>query len=356
MSKNKNYSDIKLNPLPEREMEILGSITLERMTEMREKALKKFKDDIELPGFRKGNAPENLVAQKVGEVRLMEEATEMALSEEYPNILNEHNIDAIGRPEITITKLAPGNPLEFKIKTFLSPEVKLGDYKKIAKESVKEKTEVVATEKDVDEVIKTIRWNIAHEKIHAEAGGGKEHNHREIKDEDLPELDMNFVKMLGDFKDVDDFKSKIRENIKREKELKEKDKRRIAVIEKIIENSTIELPKIIIDGETEKMLAQFKDDVAKSGLTFEGYLEHIKKSEEDLKSEWKDTAIKRAKSQVILNTISKDEGINAKEEDIKREMEYILAHNKDADRFRVRMYVDTFLTNELVFKFLESQN
>ncbi|HEY0221038.1 MAG TPA: hypothetical protein VGC58_02335, partial [Candidatus Paceibacterota bacterium] len=172
----------------------------------------------------------------------------------------------------------------------------------------------------------------------------------------LPELDMNFVKMLGDFKDVDDFKSKIRENIKREKELKEKDKRRIAVIEKIIENSTIELPKIIIDGETEKMLAQFKDDVAKSGLTFEGYLEHIKKSEEDLKSEWKDTAIKRAKSQVILNTISKDEGINAKEEDIKREMEYILAHNKDADRFRVRMYVDTFLTNELVFKFLESQN
>ena len=126
-------------------------------------------------------------------------------------------------------------------------------------------------------------------------------------------------------------------------------------MEKIIEDSTIELPKIVIEGEMEKMLAQFKDDIAKSGIGYEDYLKHIKKTEEDLRLEWKDASVKRAKSQVILNTIAKEEAISPKEEDIKREMENILANYKEAERFRVRMYVETFLTNELVFQFLEKQ-
>jgi FKBP-type peptidyl-prolyl cis-trans isomerase (trigger factor) len=50
--------------------------------------------------------------------------------------------------------------------------------------------------------------------------------------------------MVGDFKSVDDFKSQIRENIGKEKELKEKDKRRAEILEKIIADSKIEMPKL----------------------------------------------------------------------------------------------------------------
>lgn len=355
-TKTKGFADIKLNPLPERELEIVGVITAERMSEMRSKALKKLRDDVELPGFRKGNAPEALVAQKVGEVRLLEEAAEMALQVEYPGILEEHNIDAIGRPEITITKLAPGNPLEFKIKTYLMPEVKLADYKKIASSALSvSPAEATATATEVDDVIKNIRWNIAHEKLHKDNPELNTHSHPEIKDEDLPELDENLLKLIGDFKTVDELKKKISENIQKEKEIKEKDKRRVAVIEGVIEKSKIDLPKIIIEGELDKMMAQFQDDIANSGLSIENYLKHIKKSIDDLKLEWRETAVKRAKSQVILNEIARAEGIQAPEEEIKKEMDHVLAHHKDADRFRVRMYVETFLVNELVFKFLEGQ-
>jgi trigger factor len=353
---NKNYKDIIVNSLPEREVEITGAITAERMSEMRDKALKKLKDDVEIPGFRKGNAPENLIAQKVGEVRLLEEAAELALQEEYPNILEENNVDAIGRPEITITKLAPGNPLEFKIKTYLMPEVKLADYKKIAKEhNKKELGDTKALDKEVEDVIKNIRWNIAHEKLHKDNPDLNTHSHPEIKDEDLPELDENLLKLIGDFKSVEDLKSKISENIQKEKEIKEKDKKRVGVMEEIIEKSTINLPKIIIEGELDKMMAQFQDDIAKSGLSIEDYLKHIKKTIDEIRGEWTETATKRAKSQVILNEISRAEGIQAPEEEVKKEMDHVLAHHKDADRFRVRMYVETFLTNELVFKFLENQ-
>src|SRR3989344_1175524 len=302
-------------------------------------------------------------------MRLLEEAAEIALSEEYPNILDEHKIDAIGRPEINITKIGVGSPLEFKIKTALMPEVKLVDYKKIAK--TQNKIEVKpqeVTDTEVENVIENIRQNIAHQKVHSESlnssegQGGKatattahDHNHRKIENSDLPEVNDEYAKMIGGFKDVAEMKEKIRENISAEKSLKEKDKKRTDILEEIMKDSKIDLPKIIVEGEMEKMLAQFRDDIGRSGITYEDYLKHIKKTEDDLKIEWKEIAIKRAKSQIILNTIAKNESLAAKEEDVKKEMENILAHHKDAERFRVRMYVETFLTNELVFQFLESQ-
>lgn len=72
-----------------------------------------------------------------------------------------------------------------------------------------------------------------------------------------------------------------------------------------------------------------------------------------MRKEWQPIADKRAKSQIILNNIAREQNITANEEEIKKEMENILSHHKDADRFRVRMFVETFLTNELVFQFLE---
>lgn len=356
----KAYKDIKLNPLPEREIEIIGTITAEKMSLMREKALKKLKDSVELPGFRKGNVPESLVAQKIGEGTLLEEAAEIALNEEYPNILDEHKLDPIGRPEITITKIGIGADMEFKIKTALMPVVELSDYKKIAsalasQTSASEALASTATDKEVDDVIENIRHNLAHEKVHAEAGGGEHHNHRKVEESDLPEVNDDFAKMMGSFENLEDMKKKIKENVAKEKALKEKDKKRVALLEKIMNESKMELPKIIIEGEMEKMMAQFKDDLARSGINYDDYLKHIKKTEDDLRAEWKETAVKRAKSQIILNNIAKEEGISAKEEDVKKEMEHILSHHKDADRFRVRMYVETFLTNELVFQFLEKQ-
>jgi FKBP-type peptidyl-prolyl cis-trans isomerase (trigger factor) len=349
----KHYADIKVTPLPEREIEVIGSITAEKMALMRGKALAKLKEGVEIQGFRKGNAPDALVAQKIGEGTLLEEAAEMALSEEYPNILDEHEIDAIGRPEIQITKIGIGSPMEFKIKTSLMPEVKLADYRKIAKKALDgEKKELAVTDAEMNEVIETVRKNIAHEELHRKHG--HDHKHGEIEAKDLPEINDEFVKSYGGFKNVEDFKAKIRENILIEKKLKEKDKARTEILEEIMDKSAISLPKIIVDGESEKMLAQFEDDVVKSGIPMEEYLKHIKKTREDLKNDWKDTAVKRAKSQVILNTIAKEEGIAPEEAEVKKEMENILSHYKDAERFRVRMYVETFLTNELVFKFLES--
>ncbi len=355
---SKKYTNLQVTKLPKQEVEMTAEISAKIMAEMREKAISKIKETIEIDGFRKGNAPENMIVARVGEMKILEEAGQIALETVYPDILEDEKIDAIGRPEVTITKIAPGNPMEFKVKTAVAPEVKLADYGKIAKgqklEARSLKLEV--TDKEIDEVILDIRRNVAHTRMHQQPGMSEhDHSHDDIKDEDLPEVDETFLKEIGGFPTVEALRAQIKEGVSREKETKAKDKRRTDIMGEIIKDSTLEIPQVIVDAEIEKMLAQFKDDIARSGVSYEEYLKHIKKSEEEVRKEWQGTAEKRAKAQLVLHHIAREEKIEPKEEDIKKEMEQILSHDKNLDRFRVRMFVDNFLTNELVFQFLENK-
>jgi FKBP-type peptidyl-prolyl cis-trans isomerase (trigger factor) len=349
---SKSYKNVQVTLEPKRRAVITGSIPAEIMALVRTEALAKIKAGVTIDGFRAGNAPETMVASKVGEMKVLEEAAEMALNQAYPEILQDEKVDAIGRPNITITKIGIGTDLEFKIETALAPVVELGDYKKTAEKIKLEKTEPV-TEEEIDAVILNLRKDVAHSKIHAAEGGVHTHDHPEIKDEDLPEVNDEFLKLLGGFKDVEDLRSKIRENMAKEKDMKAHDKRRTEIMEEIVKDAKIELPDIIIQAELEKMLGQFKDDVARANVNYEEYLGHIKKTEEDLKKEWMDIAEKRAKSQIALANIAREESLQPSDEEIKKEMDVILSREKDLDRFQVRMFVDNFLTNEMVFKFLE---
>lgn len=356
--KNKGYGNIKINDLKKSQVEIEGEITAEKFNEAREKALKKIGAEINVPGFRRGHIPESVIIDKIGETAILEEAAETALGEEYPNIIIANKIDAIGRPEISITKIAKGNPLGFKIKTYVLPKFTLPDYKEIAKKEMSKKTEKqTATDKEVEEVITELRRNKAHEKMHEHHGhedGEGGHGHGTIEEKDFPPADDAFAKSFG-FKDIADLKEKIKENISKEKEVKEKDRRRLEVLNKIIEKSEIEVPEIMIESEVEKMIARLKDDTARVGLKFEDYLKEIKKTEEDMRKEWQPDAEKKSKLQLVLNKIAAQEKIEAPQKDVELETERVMQNYKDADPSRVRVYVETVLTNEKVFEFLEKQ-
>jgi FKBP-type peptidyl-prolyl cis-trans isomerase (trigger factor) len=292
------------------------------------------------------------LVKNVGEMAIMQEAAEEALNEEYGNILMENQIKAIGRPQITITKLAPGNPMGFKIKTAVLPEFNLPDYKKLAKEEMsKPADKVEVTDQEIEDLIMQLRKTVAHQ--------GHEHKpgeeHHEIPESELPEFSDEFVKKLGEFKDVADFKEKIRGNMQKEKELTAKDKKRVELMENLLKNTEIKLPEVIVQSELDKLVAQFQDDITRAGMKYDEYLKHIKKTEEDLRKEWRETAEKKGKMQLILSRIAKEENLFPNEDEIKKEVDRIIEHNKGADRFRARMFVETFLTNEKVLSFLESQ-
>ena len=132
--------EIKL--LPNSEMEIIGEISAEIFMSGRDGVVKEFSEKVEMDGFRKGKIPEDILIKNIGRGAVLEKMAVIALEKEYPKIINEHKIKAIGRPEITLTKLAENNPLGFKVTTSVLPEITLPDYKGIAKKIMAKKEEV----------------------------------------------------------------------------------------------------------------------------------------------------------------------------------------------------------------------
>src|SRR3989344_2546575 len=123
---------INVKKVSETEIEIEGEIEATHFATHRKGALANLGRNAELPGFRKGMVPEEILAERLGHEPILEEMAELALSEAYPKIIEENKIDAIDRPHIQITKLAMDNPLTFKIRQTVLPDIKLPDYKKLA--------------------------------------------------------------------------------------------------------------------------------------------------------------------------------------------------------------------------------
>ena len=97
---------INIKKLPKSEVEIEGEIKADIFESYFEKAFKKIGADVELPGFRKGKVPEKVLLSHIPEMQILETMAELALSEHYPKIIENEKLDVIGRPEVSITKLA----------------------------------------------------------------------------------------------------------------------------------------------------------------------------------------------------------------------------------------------------------
>lgn len=359
---------IDIKKLEKSEVEILGVLEVAEFEKYEEKALARIGERLELPGFRKGKAPASKVKESVGDMELLQEMAEEALYNAYPTILEENKIDAIGRPQIAITKIAKGSPLEFKIITAIMPEIKLPDYKKIASVENKKdefKKEIVVEEADVEKTILELRKMRAeqargasheghenmteeeHAKVHAEV--------KEIPESEYPVFDDAFAKTFGDFTTAEAFKEKIRKNMKMEKEVEQKDKIRLLIIEELVKQTEGEIPEILIENEINKIMYRLQADIENAGFKVEDYLKQINKTEEDLKKEWHPDALKRAKVQMIIHTISERENLKPTEEEIEKDVKQITEMYKDADPARAQAYVEQMLENEKVFHFLETQ-
>lgn len=293
---------IKTTKLPDGSLEIEGELGAADFAKYEEEAVKKLSVNLELPGFRKGHIPQEVAIKNIPEIKILEEMAGIALPKTYLEILKQEKIAAIGQPEITITKIARNNPLGFKIKTAVMPEIKLPDYKNLAKEAVKnlpeEKKDV--SEEEIEQAILEIR------KIRME----HKHTPGEECKEELPEFNDEFVKKLGNFSSVEEFRNKLRENIRLEKEMRGRDLRRLKIIEQILGKTELAVPEIIVETELNHMIGRLRTDLEMGGFKFEDYLKQINKTEEDIRKEWRAGAIKNAQVGLILNKIAEAEKLD----------------------------------------------
>lgn len=136
--------------------EISVLIENEEMHKYVEKAADEIAKTVVLDGFRKGKVPKDIVKQKVGMVKIYEEAAHIAIEESYLEILKENkSIIPIGQPKAEIIKMAPGNDFEYKMTLSVMPMVKLGDYKNISAKKIVNKID----EEKVGKELKILQKN-----------------------------------------------------------------------------------------------------------------------------------------------------------------------------------------------------
>ena len=179
---------------------------------------------------------------------------------------------------------------------------------------------------------------------------------------EFPEINDEFAKSIGDFKNLEALKNNIKEGINIEKEQAESQRIRAEILEKIGQKTRLKVPQKLIENEQNKMLEEFKNHLsATAKVSFQDYLKNTKKTEKEIKDTFVKEAETRAKNFLILKEISKKEKIETSKEEIEQEMDKILKNypdiekaKKDIDSDRLKIYTELVIRNEKTFKLLES--
>lgn len=351
-----------IEELPNSEIKISGELPYVELESERAAAIATLGRDIEIDGFRKGNVPAAVLEKRLGEMAILAEMAERAIAHAYPHILEEHEIEALGHPKIEITKIAPNNPLAFTATVAVIPTFTLPDYAAIAKEANKHTPSATVSDEEVTEKINDIlRQKAAYERLQNKAAGTPTEDTgtdgATEGDLSIPELTDAVAVSLGQpgqFTGVADLKTKLRERLEIEKKNETTAKHRADITDKIIESTDITLPKILIESEISQMFAQMQEDLDRAMLKMDDYLSHIKKTREELSKEWEPAAEKRAKLQLVLNAIAKAEKLSPDMVQLEEQTKELLERFKEADPYRVRIYVASVLLNEEVMKKLET--
>ena len=154
---------ISRQDLDKSKIELNVEFSVEEFNPFIQKGAEALSKEIKIEGFRPGKVPFEILKQKIGEMSILEEAAHICINNKIFSIISENIKDKqiFGQPEINITKLAPGNPLEFKITVTVLPEITIGEYKNFGFSEEK----VEATEEDMNKILNDLKEMRATEKI-----------------------------------------------------------------------------------------------------------------------------------------------------------------------------------------------
>lgn len=183
---------------------------------------------------------------------------------------------------------------------------------------------------------------------------------RLVQERQVPAIDDAFAKSLGSFETLEDFKKTLSEGILEEKKNKGKEEGRTAILDALVSKATIEFPEILVAEELNRMTHEFQSQVEMMGIPFEQYLEHAKKSLDDLRKDWDEQAKKRLSAGIILEKLADEDEVEIDSKEVEEAMNQTLQYYKrvkDAEKNidLERLYASTRgrLRNEKVFEMLE---
>ena len=396
------------------------TIPAEQVQAELDRAFKKTRKNISVPGFRKGKVPRQIFNNVYGEESLYQEVLNQLIPGAYQEAVEAEGLQVVAQPEMDIESLEKHKDWVMTAKVTLKPEVKLGDYKGLevekqdrdvtdeevqARLELKQKqlAELVVKEgaaKLGDTVIIDFEGFLGDEAFeggkgenhslelgsnsfipgfedqlvdakagddvevkvtfpedyHAENLKGKEATFKvkvhEVKSKEIPELDDEFAKDADDeVETLDEYKNKLRVQIKEEKEAQAAEFVEDQAVRKAVENAEIvELPQVMVDEEVQRQMDHFLNNLKRQGINEDLYYQISGTDRDGLRKNFEEEADLRTKTNLVLEKIVEEEAIEVSEAEIEEEVNK-LAEQYNMDAKQVRQYVtEDMLTGDIKLK------
>ena len=353
-------------------------------------AYNKNKGRFNIPGFRKGKAPFEMIKKMYGAGVFYEDAVNEVIDATYPDAAKESGLEIVSRPEISVEQIEEGKNLIYTAEVAVKPEVTLGEYKGVVVQKVK----ADVTDADIEAELNIVREKnsrlITVEDRGVENGdqvtidcdgyvdgkrfdGGKgeayplvigshtfivtfeeqligkttgeecevnvtfpEEYHveelknkpavfkvtvKEIQRKELPEVNDEFASEVSDFDTLEEYKKDIAEKVKTEKEQAAKTENENRVVEKVVENASMEIPDQMVNEQVAGMVNDYARRLESQGIPFKQYCEITGMTADKLGDQMRPQALKRIKTRLTLEAVVKAENITASEEEVEKQFD-----------------------------------
>lgn len=314
-----------VNKLPKSVVEVTINAPWEDVSPIWERALQRVSAEIEIPGFRKGAAPANMVEQQAGS-RVQDEFLKEAMSQLLITQLQSEQIVPIDYPKYDSVSFTKGQPLSFKATVTQRPQVKVGDYKniKVQRPAVKE-----ISDEDVNKIVDDLfkRWK-----------GRQQTNPQSTPNQgnqinfggNIPPVDTStitepndvFAQQIGAL-GLQDLKNKIKQDMQSEAKYNNELDYEELILQEVEKMTQVEVPDVLIEDELSRMLVSLQRRVSEMGLLLEDYLKSQNETLESIKDKWQEQATKNVRMELGLAEIARMENVSITDQEVQAEVDKI---------------------------------
>ncbi|MCZ4500506.1 MAG: Cell division trigger factor [Marmoricola sp.] len=331
-------------------------------------AYKKLGSQMRIPGFRPGKVPARVIDQRVGRSAVLEEAINEVLPAKYVEAAREHDIRALGQPDVEVTNLSDNESFSFTAEVDIRPEITLPDFSTFTIEV----DDVEVADSDVDEQLDSLRERFATltgveravetgdyvsidllatvggeevadgsvKGMSYEVGAGdlidglddalvgvsagetatftttlqqgeKAGEEAEIaatvnsvKSKELPVADDEFAQMASEFDTIAELREDIRDRVSRVKALEQGAQARDKLVAKMVETIEFPLPESAVKAEVEYREHDVIHSLGHDDELFERYLGLQGKTREEFTAELTENAEQSVRAQLILDAVA----------------------------------------------------
>ena len=151
---------------------------------------------------------------------------------------------------------------------------------------------------------------------------------KEVKRNELPELNDEFASEVSDFDTLDEYKADIRKKLQEKKEQDAKVENENNVIEKVVENAQMELPQPMVDTQAGEMVENYARRLQSQGLNINDYMKYTGMTPEKLMEQMRPEAEKRIKTRLVLEKVVEVENVEVSDEKLDEQINEIAASYK----------------------------